>query len=271
MGEWRREAFFVDALDGGRFAILLRPSGHIRGCVLQIPPFAEELNKSRRMLAQAAAAFAEAGWAVLQLDLLGTGDSAGDFGDASWAAWLDDLERGRDLLLGLSTGPLVLWSLRAGSLLASAWMARCGVRPPLLAWQPVLQGRQHLQQFLRLKGVSEMLNDADAGKVMAELRADLAAGRTVEVAGYALAPELVSGLEAARLEVAGDPVLLLEVNAAEAATPSPALLALTTRWRAGGDRAEAAVVAGPAFWQTQEIECAPALVEASLPWLEGLR
>lgn len=89
-----REAFFLETPGGARFCLLSRPIAEAKGGVLFVPPFAEELNKSRRMVAEAVRAFVEAGWAVLQLDLKGCGDSAGDFGDAAWADWLADVDAG---------------------------------------------------------------------------------------------------------------------------------------------------------------------------------
>lgn len=47
-----------------------------RGSIVYIHPFAEEMNKSRRMAALQARALTLAGFAVLQLDLIGCGDEA---------------------------------------------------------------------------------------------------------------------------------------------------------------------------------------------------
>ena len=65
-----------------------------RGRLLYLHPFAEEMNKSRRMAALACRALAAAGFAVLQIDLRGCGDSSADFGDASWADWQADVRVG---------------------------------------------------------------------------------------------------------------------------------------------------------------------------------
>ena len=56
-------------------------------------PFAEEMNKSRRMVALQASALADAGYAVLQLDLDGCGDDSSGFADASWEGWCSDVVR----------------------------------------------------------------------------------------------------------------------------------------------------------------------------------
>ena len=77
------EALFLPAEPGFRFGLYFPPcSTQPRGGVLYCPPFAEEMNKSRRMAALQARAFAKAGYGVLLLDLYGCGDSSGDFSDA---------------------------------------------------------------------------------------------------------------------------------------------------------------------------------------------
>jgi alpha/beta superfamily hydrolase len=81
----QRSAFFLDTPDGPRYCQLHAPQGGpLQGLILCIHPFAEEMNKSRRMAALQSRALAEAGYTVLQIDLHGCGDSAGDFGEASW-------------------------------------------------------------------------------------------------------------------------------------------------------------------------------------------
>src|SRR6218665_17582 len=109
--------FFLDAADGGqRYCIHPPAQGSVkRGQMLYLHPFAEEMNKTRRMAALQARALAQAGFEVLQLDLLGCGDSAGDFGDASWQGWLDDVHLACAWLQSQPRpAPLWLWGLRAG-------------------------------------------------------------------------------------------------------------------------------------------------------------
>lgn len=269
----RREVFFREAAGGGRFCMMTRPDVATRGALLFVPPFAEELNKSRRMIALAAREFAENGWTVLQMDLFGCGDSAGDFGDADWCTWIDDVESGYSLLAAESAGPIVVWALRAGSLLVADWLEARGEGFPLLLWQPVTSGKQHLTQFLRLKAANEMLADADARMSVTDLRAALQQGEPAEVAGYRLSPGLAAGLDAAELRLpirTANPVGLIEVCAGERVAISPALESLAAKWMGDGVPVVTEAVVGPAFWQSVEIETAPALVERSLHMLNGM-
>jgi exosortase A-associated hydrolase 2 len=152
------QAFFLAVetpVPGQRFCLFHPAQGDVvRGRVVYVHPFAEEMNKSRRMAARGARALAAAGFSVLQIDLHGCGDSSGDFGDASWQGWIDDVLRASRWLGGRdadhAAAPLWLWGLRAGCLLAAAAAARLDEACNFCFWQPVTAGRQQLQQFLRL-------------------------------------------------------------------------------------------------------------------------
>ncbi len=74
------EAFFLpvaNAQHSQRFCLFHPAQGRASGApLLYLHPFAEEMNKSRRMAALQSRALAEHGYAVLQIDLLGCGDSS---------------------------------------------------------------------------------------------------------------------------------------------------------------------------------------------------
>lgn len=199
------QAFFLPAPEGGQRFCLFHPlpaGASPRGRVLYCPPFAEELNTTRRAVARQARALAEAGFAVLQIDPLGCGDSSGGFEDASWPAWLADLQTAHAWLSQRASGPLWLWGLRAGALLASDLAARLPEPAHLLLWQPAASGQQQLQQFLRLHSAGQWLaGDVAANVKKADTPAQqLAQGLSVPIAGYTLSPALAQGLAAARLQ-----------------------------------------------------------------------
>lgn len=267
----RREVFFLESQKGRRFCLATHPDQRPRGGLLYLHPFAEEMNKARRMAALAASAFAERGWTVIQIDLFGCGDSEGDFADACWQDWLDDVTLGWERLKLECEGPLALWSLRAGSLLAADWLPRQTEHVPLLMWQPVTNGKQHLAQFLRLKAASEMLAESDAKEVMRCLRRALEVGESVEVAGYGLSAGLASGLNASTLNLCRatcGSVSAFEVTRSEQPQVSPALEMMARKWQESDIAVSTGAVAGSAFWQTQEIETVPELITVSLRALE---
>lgn len=264
----RQEAFFLGAGEGERFCIVHRPEGPPRGGVLMLPPFAEEMNKSRRMSAMTARALADSGWLVLRMDLSGTGDSAGEFAEATWSAWLDDIDLAWRWLQDACDGPQWVQGLRAGALLASEWIARSGLAPGLLLWQPVSNGDQHLTQFLRIKAASEMLSDSDARGVVVTLKAALKAGESVEVAGYTVSPALAGPMGSAMLRLPegfGGPVRLVEVLSAGREDHTPGFSTLASRILGATTHS----VSGPGFWQSVEIEECPALVTLSVELLEA--
>jgi len=257
-----------------RLCLWHAPTGAMpRRLVVHVHGFGEDLNKSRRMAALQARALAHAGDAVLRFDLLGCGDSDGDFSDATWDDWIADTVAACHWALAhvarrWPQAPMPecwLWGHRAGCLLAQAAAAQLPGPWHFLFWQPTPVGKTVLQQFLRLDIAAAKLAGATD---KASAKALLAAGTTAEVAGYEIAPALAAGLEAARLQppAAQQPPLRMEwldVSPQPDATPPPATKAVLEAWQAAGCVVGYRKVIGSMFWQTTEIEDAPALVEAT--------
>lgn len=263
------EAFFLPVADGQRFC-LYHAADRPLGALLYLHPFAEEMNKARRMAALQSRQLAANGFSVLQIDLHGCGDSAGDFADATWESWLADAQRALAWLREYCDAPLWLWGLRSGCLLAAEAARQLDAPVNFLFWQPVISGKQYLQQFLRLKVAGEMLS-GDGKGVMEELKAQLAAGQSVEVAGYTLSAGMAHGLVSAELSPPAQPGHLhwLEVSARPEATLAPAAQKRIEQWQAAGFTSASAVLPAPTFWQTTEIEEAPALLDATLAALRS--
>lgn len=262
----RIEPFFLESPRGPLFCIFLSPADQPpQGAVLYLHPFAEEMHKSRRMAALQARAFAAQGHAVLQIDLTGCGDSAGDFADASWSAWLDDARLGLAWLTEKTAQPVTLWGLRTGALLAADLAQRLqGIRS-LLLWQPVSDGSLFLTQFLRIKLASEMLSDGQSKSGTKALLAQLEAGDGVEVGGNMLAPAMARELGALKLASLAPacPVTWLEAGAEAGTHVTPASQRIVDAWQAAGATVHAQTVQGDPFWSTQEIAECPDLLDAS--------
>jgi exosortase A-associated hydrolase 2 len=275
-------AFFLDAPDGSqRFCLFHtpQPGTPIRGRVLFCHPFAEEINTTRRTVARQARAMAEAGFAVMQIDLLGCGDSTGDFADAAWPAWLADLRLAHAWLSDQQRntgGPLWLWGLRAGALLASDLAATLPEPANLLLWQPFTSGQQQLQQFLRLHSAGQWLagDQKDTVKKLDKPAQQLAQGQPVHIAGYSLSPLLAQGMAASKLQPPSNQapgrLVWLELGTQAASNPahssalSPAADKQIAAWQQTGWQVSAKTVATPAFWQTVDTEAAPELTPATL-------
>jgi exosortase A-associated hydrolase 2 len=235
-----------------------------------LPPFAEEANRARRMAVLQARRLAANGWAVLLLDPFGTGDSAGTFHEARWSIWQQDTLHAVDWLIARWPGlPVTLWGLRLGALLAASVAAKAPDRfSRLLFWQPVLRGDHFMGQFLRLRIAAAMAEGTKESG--ANMRAQLDAGETLEVAGYELAPELVKSIESQRLDhllpaLSTCRIDWLEVSSANSgpdlAPASRSLLEARPAAAAPGGTIEA--TAGEPFWSIQEITLAPRLLDAT--------
>lgn len=263
-------AFFLAVDPGKRFCIHHSPAkGHEPvGSVVYVPPFGEEMNKSRRMAALQSRRLAAEGFSVLQIDLHGCGDSSGDSGDARWEGWLRDVKAAVRWLRDREEAPVTLWGLRLGALLAAQVASDPAVRiERLLLWQPVVNGARFLSQFLRLRLAGEMLASGAATSAIHELQSALARGDSLEIAGYELHPELASAIEhlnPAAMVPAVKQLSWIEV-AADAASPMrPASRRVLDAWRAAGLATRAATVVGEPFWSTLEIaECEELLVATS--------
>ena len=261
------QAFFLEGARGRSFCLLHEPDGDAapRAALLYLHPFAEEMNRSRRMAALQSRALARAGYAVLQLDLHGCGDSDGEFGDATWAQWQDDANVALDWLKARSAAPVWIWGLRAGCLLA-AGVLRCRQDVAgLLLWQPQLSGKLALRQFMRIKLAENML--AGAGSAGADdLRGRLARGESVEIAGYLLAPGLAIGIEASELTLPSAPMRIecLEITSGAGDALPPALSTCLAQWIAAGHAVRSHMIRGAPFWQMAEPEEVPHLLDATV-------
>ncbi len=252
-------AFFAEGSAGPLFCVgALRHAAVTTGRVLLVPPFAEEMNKSRHLLSAILRGLADTGQQVILPDLFGTGDSAGDFGEATLATWRSDLDHAiaqMDAAL-----PLDVVGLRFGTLLAADLVQRHPVRS-LTLLQPVSEGRQQLTQMLRLRLAASLTGSAEK-ETAASLRQRLADGEDLEIAGYCLSGTLAAGIESLSM---GQMTLpdIDHIHWLEAAPQTdrplmPVSRRLVDAWVARGIRVDAEVVACDAFWATQEIaDCAP--------------
>ncbi|SDA25488.1 exosortase A system-associated hydrolase 2 [Nitrosospira sp. Nsp11] len=264
--------FFLKAEPGERFCLYYPPppGWECRGALIYVHPFGEEMNKSRRMAAMQARAFAAVGFGVLQIDLFGCGDSDGEFGDARWNIWKRDLVTAWSWLEDRVAAPISLWGLRLGALLALDF-ARSSENPihKIILWQPVISGESFLTRFLRLRLANEILL-ADAGVEKNTgtnaMRNSLRAGNSLEVAGYELSPEMAAAIDilrAAELFVTRCPVHWFEIVAEPGRSMAAAGAKAITAWKQNGVDLRLHLVPCLSFWATQEISECPELVLAT--------
>lgn len=250
----RAEPFFFDAEPGTRFSLYHAPSPQApaRGAILYVHPFAEELNRCRRMAALQSRQFADLGFAVLQIDLFGCGDSCGDFNAARWDWWQRDLATALAWLAERSGGPVWLWGARLGGLLALDFACTNAV-DGLILWQPVLQGRSCINQFLR---------QAPGGP---DLRTRLRTHGQVEVGGYELTAALAQAIDsckASRMRLPACPVHWFATGSAPFSRLRATAARLQRRWAANGTTLYLHPIEALPFWTGQTPLC-PALLAAT--------
>lgn len=257
--------FLPVAGSGQRFCLFHTAATPCRGALLYVPPFGDEMNKSRRMASLLGRELAQRGIAMLELDLYGCGDSSGDSGDARWEQWLLDLQHASRWLQERTGHAPALLGLRLGALLALEHLAYAPGTPVLL-WQPVLDGSSFLTQLLRLRMAGSMLEQSDTPRESTStLRRRLLDGEAMEIGGYLITPELAHALESRRLpELArpDSPLYWFDIGQ-PGRTWNPAALTVQQGWEARGVNVCAQLVDGAQFWATQEIAVCPALLEAS--------
>ncbi|TFG75441.1 MAG: hydrolase 2, exosortase A system-associated [Thermodesulfobacteriales bacterium] len=266
------EPFFLKTELGDRFCLYHAPHPNKERCgaFIYVHPFCEEMNKSRRMVALQARAFAAMGFGVLQMDLFGCGDSGGEFGDARWEIWKQDLGVARSWLENRVTTPIGLWGLRLGALLALDF-ARSSVTmfDKIILWQPVINGELFLTQFLRLRLANEIFAgnlEKTTGTGIQAMRSFLATEGKLEVAGYNLNSDLatvIDGLRAIKLIVTKTPVHWFEVVSEPGRTMPPAGAKVAKAWEQKGSNLHVHLVPCVPFWATQEISECPELISAT--------
>lgn len=265
---------YVDGDTHPLFVFEALPAGQDRGSVLICPPFAEEMNRSRKMLSRIARRLADRGYRAILPDLGGTGDSYGSFADATAESWARDLAAVAAQSGMTDDSSNTVLALRSGALIALASMTGNALPAQrLILWSPGTTGAALMTQFLRLRLMSAMIGKSGDKETMADLKARLASGKSLEIAGYKLSPALYQTMDALSLEALLNavrvPVTWFEL-VADSSSPFPLASAqIAGRLADAGCPVQPVAVAGPKFWSTVEITMAPALETATVECLDA--
>jgi exosortase A-associated hydrolase 2 len=253
--------FFLPGLAGNLFAIYHHPAdpASCRGGVLYVHPFANEMNYTRRAAALLARALAGRGWGVLQVDLFGCGDSDGDFRDASWETWIDDLTSALGWLQERVGGRVGLVGIRHGGLLALDFASRTRRNiDRVLLWHPVVNGQQMMTDFLRLRLLSDAIGERVGESANTqEPRPKINPAQPIEVVGYELNPhfgEAIAKIHIAQLGLAAaTPICWVEVVSGADDSGRPLAQTTVNDWQAAGREATLHRIAGRPFWSSPRI------------------
>lgn len=167
-------------------------NGH---AILVVPPFAEEMNKSRHLVNAAMRQLATAGYSCFMLDNYGTGDSAGDLDQASTDIWRDDLCQLLLLLQQQGYQSVSFIAVRYGVIQLFDLLNKYPLPMPLrqlVLWQPVFDVSKFWQQFVRLKVAEAMATGTKTSQK--DLEQQLNNGESIEIAGYPISPAFYHSL-----------------------------------------------------------------------------
>jgi len=235
--------------------------------VLIVPPFAEEMNKSRKMMSLLLAKIASDDTCGYLFDLYGTGDSEGDFSQATWDMWRLNLIDMLDYI-GAQEGveQISIVAIRTGALLVNSVLAEEHAVSSKISsvhyWNPVFNASLFIAQFLRLKLAANMMRSNGPKVGVKDLRQQLQDEGELEVAGYTLNQDLIEGMEAAAFALHPSMARLdlhfYELSALKQITPG--LMKKISELGGEADLRFTHVVDGAQFWSTQEVSiCEPLL------------
>ncbi|MFZ6691548.1 hydrolase 2, exosortase A system-associated [Undibacterium sp. SXout20W] len=251
------QAFFLPAAPGQRFC-MYHPTALKRvgsDCILHIHAFAEEMNKGRCSAGLLARRFAENGLNVLQIDLLGCGDSSGDFAEADWNIWKADLIAAVTFLKEKHNGKLHLWADRLGSLLAAELIAveKIGFDQVLLC-QPVFDGNQFVHQFKRSLLARAILNKESNSPTL-PTEAHLTEQKSIEIAGYDISHALLNAISEINISdwnLPATQIQWIEMMAQSGQVLSPSRQRIFNHWQQQGNQVRLHIVNGSPCWQSPE-------------------
>jgi len=184
------EPYFLQQAANTRrlLAVWQGTEGPCRAGALFCHPLGEEKKCAHHAFVETARALARRGVASLRFDMSGCGDSEGEFREASFADWIDDICRAwADLQRRAGDCPLVLVGLRMGAALAARACRRLDGLTALALWQPVINGKEEFSSELRRLLIQQMMTRGKAGVRRGDIIAALERGEgEVELDGYVI-------------------------------------------------------------------------------------
>lgn len=193
--DWEeKQGFWINSPPVAPFAYYHRANvpGQERRAFIFCPPFAEEKNKSQRVLVETARALAGLGVDVLRLDYCGTGDSQGNLTDVSIDNWKENIITAIDFCRDNGAKRIGLLGLRLGSLLAATVADRYSGIEWLVHLTPVIDSKKYLNNVLRSKLIKEMLTK---GRIDSREKIEGNAQSPMDYDGFLISPRLYSELQ----------------------------------------------------------------------------
>ncbi len=240
-----------------------------KNLVILIPPFAEEMNKSRKIFSSFQHHLSSNKYRTVLFDLFGTGDSQGEFSDATWLLWQQNLiDIIKYVFEQYPEVRINFVALRTGALLLNNSLHQL---PKYLSsaihqihyWNPVFNATQFVNQFLRLKLTGDIMRENGEKLTTKTLRQQLLKQGTMEVAGYQLSAELVEEFEQAdaSLPKLDNLHIIHFYEISSSAKITSALSNYISKLQEHHYQIETHSLTGPKFWVSQEICISQPLID----------
>jgi pimeloyl-ACP methyl ester carboxylesterase len=231
------------------------------------PPFDDEMIDTYARFARWSKQLATRGISVLRYHPLGTGESDGTRADIT----LDSLVRDAATAQGLARQQIKdrrvgYFGLRFG---ATVSILAAAVHPAdfLVLWCPVTNLRSYFRELLRSQITASALQGAHR-RTTQQMMADLEAGKSVDVVGYELFPDLyrqMTGMQALPDTPPARKVLWL-ARPIDEAVARP----IVERWKARGSQVDLQVIPETVFWENPGSTLPEQFATATVQWLSQL-
>ena len=176
----------IDSVKGGQRAVIL------------VPPFAEEMNRSRRMYVLCARLLANSGTHAVLFDFSGTGDSSGEWGQFSYNDWMGDIKHVYTHCSSFADNVSFI-ALRFGALILSDVISQSNIDVDrCIFWDPIENGEILIRQLIRIKIAAAMAVESKK-LTTKEILADIESVGYLESGGYKISKSLIDDINSKRL------------------------------------------------------------------------
>ncbi|MFK7794812.1 MAG: hypothetical protein AB8B89_05650 [Gammaproteobacteria bacterium] len=232
--------------------------------VIFVPPFAEEMNRSKRMYVLCARLLADAGLHALCFDFSGTGDSSGEWGDFDYNDWKSNLIDVFQLAKKLNS-KVSLVTLRDSALIPLNLIKQTDIQiDKCVLWDPIDSGEVLIRQLIRMKIASAMAGDLKKVTTK-EVLASIEQSGFLEVGGYHVSSELIDQIKAEKIsDSVADVLALTELHwmtiGKSTSSSMPICLSKLNLTDAMQKQLTLHTVNDVKFWMQQEVTISPLLL-----------
>tara|TARA_R110002049_G_scaffold147342_1_gene310155 strand:+ start:124754 stop:125497 length:744 start_codon:yes stop_codon:yes gene_type:complete len=166
--------------------------------VILVPPFAEEMNRSKKMYVLCARLLANAGIHSLCFDFAGTGDSYGEWGDFDYSDWKQNLIDVYQFAKKFASN-ISLITMRDGGLISLNLVKQNDINiDKCVLWDPIDSGEVLIRQLIRMKIANAMAGDLKKITTR-EVLDEIDKSGFLEVGGYHVSSDLIAAIKAEKI------------------------------------------------------------------------